>query len=99
MTPPRASTSSKARWVFVFKYESTSRHCRPPPNHTARAFFSGAMKDDNIRFGQQPNPVVDWEEAMYGYRFVSLVPWNFISLSSTTAGGVYSGTFNVTVDY
>jgi hypothetical protein len=53
--------------------------------------FSGAIKDDNIRFGQQPNPIVDWEEALYGYRFVSLVPWNFISLSSTTTGVSLNG--------
>ncbi len=48
--------------------------------------FSGTMKDNNIRFGQQVNPLIDWEEALYGYRFASLVPWNFISLSSTYTG-------------
>ncbi len=48
--------------------------------------FGGAFKDDNVRFGQQTNPFIDWEEALYGYRFVSLVPWNFISLSSTYTG-------------
>jgi hypothetical protein len=53
--------------------------------------FGGAMQDDNIRFGQQPNPLVDWDEALYGYRFVSLVPWNFISLSSTYTGVSQNG--------
>ncbi len=48
--------------------------------------FSGAFADDNVRFGQQTNPLIDWEEALYGYRFVNLVPWNFISLSSTYTG-------------
>ncbi len=48
--------------------------------------FSGAFKDDNFRAGQQTNPLVDWEEGLYGYRFTSMVPWNFISLSSTYTG-------------
>ena len=53
--------------------------------------FSGAFKDDNVRFGQQTNPMIDWEEGLYGYRFVSLVPWNFISLSSTYTGASING--------
>ncbi len=53
--------------------------------------FGGAIKGDNIRFGQQVNPLIDWEEALYGYRFVSLVPWNFISLSSTYTGVSLNG--------
>ena len=53
--------------------------------------FSGAFKDDNIRFGQQTNPMIDWQEALYDYRFVSLVPWNFISLSSTYTGVSING--------
>jgi hypothetical protein len=48
--------------------------------------FGGAFKEDNVRFGQQVNPLVDWEEALYGYRFTNLVPWNFTSLSSTYTG-------------
>lgn len=53
--------------------------------------FGGAAKDDNIRLGQQMNPLVDWEEGLYGYRFVNLTPWNFISLSSTQAGVSVNG--------
>lgn len=53
--------------------------------------FSGAFKDDTIRFGQTTNPMIDWEESLYGYRFVSLVPWNFISLSSTYTGVTLNG--------
>ena len=45
-----------------------------------------SMKDDNIRFGQQMNPLVDWEEGLYGFRFVNLTPWNYLSLSSTHLG-------------
>ena len=53
--------------------------------------FKGAFKDDTIRFGQTTNPMIDWEESLYGYRFVSLVPWNFISLSSTYTGVTLNG--------
>jgi len=45
-----------------------------------------AMKDDTVTFGQEPNPLVDWEEQMYGFRYVNLTPWNYLSLSSTQQG-------------
>jgi hypothetical protein len=40
-TPPRASTFSISRWVRVFAYESTRRHCRPPTNQTSLALVIG----------------------------------------------------------
>lgn len=46
----------------------------------------GPMKGDTITIGQGPNPLVDWEEQMYGFRFVNLTPWNYLSLSSTQQG-------------
>jgi hypothetical protein len=45
-----------------------------------------AMKGDTVTFGQQPNPIVDWEEQMFQYRFVTLTPWNYLSLSSSQQG-------------
>ena len=56
-----------------------------------KIFGDGAFKDDNIRFGQQTNPLIDWDEALNGYRFVYLAPWNFISLSSTYTGVSING--------
>lgn len=44
------------------------------------------ISEDKITFGQQQNPLIDWEEGLYGYRFVNLVPWNYLSLSSTQIG-------------
>jgi hypothetical protein len=41
---------------------------------------------DVVTIGQQTNPLNDWQEAFYGYRFTSLVPWNYLSLSSTHTG-------------
>jgi hypothetical protein len=45
-----------------------------------------AMKDDTISMGEIPNPLVAWEEDLYGYRYVNLTPWNYLSLSSTQLG-------------
>jgi len=50
-----------------------------------------AMKDDKFTFGQQQNPLVDWEENLYGFRFVNLTPWNYLSLSSTQVGLAMKG--------
>ena len=44
------------------------------------------VRKDKITFGQQPNPLIAWEEDLYGYRFTSLTPWNYTSLSSSQAG-------------
>ena len=49
------------------------------------------MKGDTISIGQIPNPLVDWEEQMYGYRYVNLTPWNYLSLSSTQQGIAVQG--------
>lgn len=50
-----------------------------------------AMKEDKFAFGQQQNPLVDWEENLYGFRFVNLTPWNYISLSSAQVGIAMKG--------
>jgi TolA-binding protein len=64
---------------------------------------SEAFHDDNIRFGQQMNPLVDWQEGLYGFRYVNLVPWNYLSLSSTYTGASLNGPIKVNgkqyVDY
>lgn len=52
---------------------------------------SAAFKGTNFRFGQQMNPLIDWEEALIDYRFVTLVPWNYLSLSSTQVGAALNG--------
>jgi hypothetical protein len=52
---------------------------------------SSALKQSKIRIGQQMNPLIDWEESLWGYRFVGLVPWNYLSLSSTQVGVTLQG--------
>lgn len=47
---------------------------------------SKAFGKDKLTFGQQQQPLTDWEEGLYGYRFVNLTPWNYLSLSSTYPG-------------
>jgi hypothetical protein len=56
-------------------------------------FFENStyFKNTNIRFGQAMNPLVDWEEELWDYRFLSLVPWNYLSLSSTQVGASLNG--------
>jgi len=44
------------------------------------------LKGGSIAFGEIPNPLVDWEEQLYNFRYVNLVPWNYLSLSSTQVG-------------
>ncbi len=49
------------------------------------------MHDDKITFGQQQNPLVDWEENLWGFRYTALTPWNYLSLSSTQVGVAMKG--------
>ncbi len=51
----------------------------------------GAMRDDKFTFGQQQNPLVDWEENLWGFRYTALTPWNYLSLSSTQVGIAMKG--------
>jgi hypothetical protein len=44
------------------------------------------LKGGSVSFGALPNPFIPWEEDLYGYRFVNLVPWNYLSLSSSQLG-------------
>ncbi len=52
---------------------------------------SSAFGKDVLVFGQQQQPLTDWEEGLYGYRFVNLTPWNYLSLSSTFVGARLHG--------
>jgi hypothetical protein len=53
--------------------------------------WSDNLKSDKLTAGQTVNPLVDWEEGLYGYRYVNLVPWNYLSLSSTYTGVTVHG--------
>jgi hypothetical protein len=44
------------------------------------------LKGGTVSLGEVPNPLVDWEEQLYGFRYVNLTPWNYLSLSSTQVG-------------
>jgi hypothetical protein len=52
---------------------------------------SEAFGKDKLTIGQTTNPLVDWEEGLYGYRYVNLTPWNYLSLSSTYVGATIHG--------
>jgi hypothetical protein len=49
------------------------------------------MLEDKITFGQQQNPLVDWEENLWGFRYTALTPWNYLSLSSSQVGIALKG--------
>lgn len=44
------------------------------------------LPGQQVRLGQIENPLVPWEETLYGFRFVNLVPLNFLAYSSTDLG-------------
>jgi hypothetical protein len=49
------------------------------------------LKGGNVTFGAQPNPFIPWEEDLFQYRFVTLVPWNYVGLSSSQIGLQFDG--------
>ena len=49
------------------------------------------MSDDKFTFGMQQNPLVDWEENLWGFRYTALTPWNYLSLSSSQVGIAMKG--------
>jgi hypothetical protein len=53
--------------------------------------ISDSLKGDSVQGGFIPNPLVAWEEDLFGYRYVTLTPWNYLSLSSTQPGVSISG--------
>jgi hypothetical protein len=47
---------------------------------------SPTAKGVTLTLGQLQNPLVDWEENLWSYRYIALTPWNYLSLSSTQTG-------------
>lgn len=56
-----------------------------------KIFGDGAFKDDKVTFGQTQSPLIDWEEGLSGHRYAYLVPWNYLSLSSSYSGARIHG--------
>jgi hypothetical protein len=51
-----------------------------------KIFGNGAFKKTKLTFGQTTEPLIDWEEALSSHRYTYLLPWNYLSLSSTYDG-------------
>jgi hypothetical protein len=47
---------------------------------------SEAFKKDKLTIGQQQDALIEWEERLYGYRFTSLVPWDYLGLPAAVTG-------------
>jgi hypothetical protein len=52
-----------------------------------------SLKGGNLTIGAQGNPFIPWEEDMYQYRFVNLIPWNYMGFSSSQIGLQMDGPF------
>ena len=50
-----------------------------------------ALQGGKVLMGEIANPLIGWEEDLYGYRYVNLTPWNYLSLSSTQLGIGFEG--------
>jgi hypothetical protein len=53
------------------------------------------FRGGTISLGAIPNPFVDWEEQLYGFRYVNDVPWNYLGLSSAQTGVSIEGPVRV----
>ena len=53
--------------------------------------FIPALKGNSIQAGALPNVFLPWEEDLFGFRYVTLVPWNWVSLSSSQLGIQFTG--------
>jgi len=49
------------------------------------------LRGDTIQAGALPNVFLPWEEDLFGFRYVTLVPWNYVSLSAGQLGIQISG--------
>lgn len=49
------------------------------------------LKGGNVTFGAQPNPLIPWEEDLYGFRYVNESPWNYLGFSSSQLGLQFNG--------
>ena len=44
------------------------------------------LKGNSIQGGAVPNVFIPWEEDLFGFRYVTLIPWNYYGLSSSQLG-------------
>ena len=57
----------------------------------ALSWAGDSFKDGKLTIGQLANPLVGWEEDLYGFRYVNFIPWNYLSLSSAHTGVALHG--------
>ncbi|MGO9453397.1 MAG: hypothetical protein ACLQDV_20470 [Candidatus Binataceae bacterium] len=53
--------------------------------------FIQAMKGDSIQAGAVPNVFIPWSEDLFGFRYVTLSPWNYYGFSSSMLGVQVTG--------
>jgi hypothetical protein len=55
-------------------------------NYSKLFDFIEPMKGNSIEVGQVPNVFIPWSEDLFGYRYVTMSPWNYYGLSSAQIG-------------
>jgi hypothetical protein len=47
---------------------------------------SESFKEDKLTIGMQQSPLIEWQERIYGFRYVNTVPWDFLGFSPALLG-------------
>jgi len=56
---------------------------------------SEAFKKDKFTIGMQQSPLIEWQERIYGFRYVNTVPWDFLGFSPALLGASLHGPIEV----
>ena len=52
---------------------------------------SESFKKDKFTIGMQQSPLIEWQDRLYGFRYVNTVPWDFLGFSSSLLGASLHG--------
>jgi hypothetical protein len=45
-----------------------------------------SFRKDKLTVGMQQSPLIEWEERIYGFRYINTVPWDFLGFSPALLG-------------
>ena len=45
-----------------------------------------SLRKDKLTVGMQQSPLIEWEERIYGFRYINTVPWDFLGFSPALLG-------------
>jgi TolA-binding protein len=50
-----------------------------------------SFRKDKLTVGMQQSPLIEWEERIYGFRYINTVPWDFLGFSPALLGASLHG--------